>query len=108
MLSSAYLSAALLDNGFFCVKLTLIYRTFRFYQKNDGGAIIISSRRLLPQVKGVIAEVSKAQCCVDGAGLRENMSQTVTKVESYHWVEVVSSTLHTLLYQSMYNHEFFV
>ena len=40
-----------------------------------------------PEVKGAIAEASEAQSRVEGAGLRENMSQTVTKVESYHWLD---------------------
>jgi len=41
----------------------------------DGGASVISSGN----AKGAVAEASDS-----GAGLRENMSQTVTKVESYH------------------------
>ncbi len=40
-----------------------------------------------PKAKGAIAEASEAQGRADDAGLRENMSQTVTKVESYHWLE---------------------
>ena len=38
----------------------------------------------LPRVKGVIAEALEAQCGAEAAGLRENMSQTVTKVERCH------------------------
>lgn len=48
-------------------------------------------------MKGVIAEVLDV-LCADDAGLRENMSQTVTKVECYHWLEADSSALYTFIY----------
>ena len=45
----------------------------------------MSSRRETG-AKGAAAEASKSRRGAAGdAGLRENMSQTVTKVESYHW-----------------------
>lgn len=40
------------------------------------------------------------------AGLRENMSQTVTKVEGYHGFEAIIIALYTLIL-FMYSHEFF-
>ena len=49
------------------------------------------------QMKGAIAEVSDARCGAKDAGLRENMSQTVTKVESYHRLEAGQTALYTLL-----------
>ncbi|NLH01275.1 MAG: hypothetical protein GX488_05165 [Clostridiales bacterium] len=51
----------------------------------------------IPKGKGVIAEASEARW-VDGAGLRENMSQTVTKVESYHWLEAADAALYAFLH----------
>ncbi len=51
----------------------------------------------MPQMKGVIAEVLDAPCAND-AGLRENMSQTVTKVECYHWLKADKSALYTFIY----------
>jgi len=47
------------------------------------------------RVKGTIAEVSDVRCCAKVAGLRENMSQTVTKVEGYHWLEAGQTALYT-------------
>jgi len=46
-------------------------------------------------MKGTIAEVLNVQCCAEDAGLRENMSQTVTEVESYHWLEAGQPALYT-------------
>ena len=43
------------------------------------------SNRRETGAKGAAAEASKAAMARRDAGLRENMSQTVTKVESYHW-----------------------
>ena len=50
--------------------------------------------------KGDIAEAPETV-----AGLRENMSQTVTKVESYHWLKAVTRLLYIII-PVMYDHEF--
>lgn len=47
---------------------------------------VAGSERLFRKAKGAAAEALEPHNEVGkGAGLRENMSQTVTKVESCHW-----------------------
>ena len=55
---------------------------------DDRGAVVKSNRfeKEFRTAKGAAAEVNEPHNEVSkSAGLRENMSQTVTKVESCHW-----------------------